>query len=198
MTKIKYCRLSTEAEQVLQQFAPHQQNLQALRQRAGWPDVITYTIFMLPYRQALELTLTFISRVYEHQLKQEPRQLLQQVKKWHLSGGDILRHQLFEQAEIMGFDNPVSGLALSVFLSEGSLTKAELEAIYPPSWQSLMMLVSTVNLILSISAGNPETSKESAEQFFCLAQGALARLSEGPDTGRKNYLYQESELKEIF
>lgn len=122
MVKLRHCQLSPQAELVLQQHAAHEQNLSALNKEILWQDAVYYTIFMLPYTQALELALTFISCVYERDLMQGQRSLLQQVRHWRVDGGDPLRHELFEQAQIVGFDNPISCLALSVFWSEGSMT----------------------------------------------------------------------------
>uniref|UniRef100_A0A3B0MHR2 Uncharacterized protein n=1 Tax=Arsenophonus endosymbiont of Trialeurodes vaporariorum TaxID=235567 RepID=A0A3B0MHR2_9GAMM len=42
MVKLKHCQLSSVAEQTLQPLAPHNQNLQALRQDAEWTDMVFY------------------------------------------------------------------------------------------------------------------------------------------------------------
>lgn len=115
MVKLRHCQLSPQAELALQQHAAHEQNLSALNKEILWQDAVCYTIFMLPYTQALELALTFISCVYERDLMQGQRALLQQVRRWRVDGGDPLRHELFEQAQTVGFDNPISCLVLSVF-----------------------------------------------------------------------------------
>lgn len=196
MTKLRHCQLSFEAEQVLRPFAAHQQNLHALRHGTAWSDMVFYTIFMLPYRQALELVLTFIPHEYEHELAQEQRVLLQQAREWYSHGSDLLRHQLFEQAQSIGFDNPIAGLVLSVFLSEGSVTPPGIEAVYPPPWQALLALANVMCLILHFYTEKPELQEGYIEQFFLLAQGYLAHLTPASDLGRKIYLYQEPVLKE--
>ena len=196
MTKLLHCQLSFEAEQVLRPLAAHQQNLHALRHGAAWSDIVFYTIFMLPYRQALDLALTFIYCEYEHELVQEQRILLQQAREWHSHGGDPLRHQLFEQAQNIGFDNPIAGLVLSIFLSEGSVTPPDIDAVYPPPWQALLALANVMCLILHFYAEKPELQEGHIEKLFLLAQGYLARLTPESDSGRKIYLYQEPVLKE--
>ncbi|AKH65241.1 MULTISPECIES: DUF6931 family protein [Photorhabdus] len=194
MVKLRHCQLSPQAELVLQQHAVHEQNLSALNKEMLWQDAVFYTIFMLPYAQALELALTFISRVYERDLMQEQRLLLQQVRRWRANGGDPLRHELFEQAQIVGFDNPISCLVLSVFWSEGSMTTPDLEAVYPQPWQSLATLADTLCLILHVYGEQPEQQALYVEQFFQLAHSQLKQLPLSQDQGRKNYLYHEATL----
>ncbi|MCC8421341.1 DUF6931 family protein [Photorhabdus thracensis] len=194
MVKLRHCQLSPQAELVLQQHAVHEQNLSALNKEMLWQDAVFYTIFMLPYAQALELALTFISRVYERDLMQEQRSLLQQVRRWRANGGDPLRHELFEQAQIVGFDNPISCLVLSVFWSEGSMTTPDLEAVYPQPWQSLATLADTLCLILHVYGEQPEQQALYVEQFFQLAHSQLKQLPLSQDQGRKNYLYHEATL----
>ncbi|ERT12521.1 DUF6931 family protein [Photorhabdus temperata] len=194
MVKLRHCQLSPQAEWVLQQHAVHEQNLSALNKEMLWQDAVFYTIFMLPYAQALELALTFISRVYERDLIQEQRLLLQQVRRWRANGGDPLRHELFEQAQIVGFDNPISCLVLSVFWSEGSMTTPDLEAVYPQPWQSLAALADTLCLILHVYGEQPEQQALYVEQFFQLAHSQLKQLPPSQDQGRKNYLYHEATL----
>ncbi|MGV7961192.1 hypothetical protein QPK13_08780 [Photorhabdus tasmaniensis] len=194
MVKLRYCQLSPQAELVLQQHAVHEQNLSALNKEMLWQDAVFYTIFMLPYAQALELALTFISCFYERDLMQEQRLLLQQVRRWHANGGDPLRHELFEQAQIVGFDNPISCLALSVFWSEGSMTTPDLEAVYPQPWQSLAVLADTLCLILHVYGEQPEQQALYIEQFSQLAHSQLKQLPPSQDQGRKNYLYHEATL----
>ncbi|TDB51264.1 DUF6931 family protein [Photorhabdus khanii] len=194
MAKLRHCRLSPQAELVLRQHAVHEQNLSALSQEMLWQDAVFYTVFMLPYTQALELALTFISCVYERDLMQEQRSLLQQVRRWRANGGDPLRHELFEQAQIVGFDNPISCLVLSVFWSEGSMTTPDLEAVYPQPWQSLATLADTLCLILHVYGEQPEQQALYIEQFFQLAHSQLKQLPPSQDQGRKNYLYHEATL----
>lgn len=192
MTKLRHCQLSSEAELILQPFAAHQQNLSALRQGASWPDMVLYSIFMLPYRRALDLVLTFIAQVYEHELTHEHRMLLQKAREWRSQGGDPLRHNLFEQAQGTGFDNPIAGLVLSIFLSEGSVTPPDVEAVFPPPWQALQALSSAMCLILHFYADRPEQQESHVERFFLLAQAVLSDLKPAEDSGRKAYLCQES------
>ncbi|PQQ26478.1 DUF6931 family protein [Photorhabdus hindustanensis] len=194
MVKLRHCQLSPQAELALQQHAAHEQNLSALNQQMLWQDAVYYTIFMLPYTQALELVLTFISCVYERDLIQGQRSLLQQVRRWWVDGGDPLRHQLFEQAQTVGFDNPISCLVLSVFWSEGSMTTPDLEAVYPQPWQSPTVLADTLCLILHLYSEQPEQQMRYVEQFFQLAHEQLRQLSPSQDQGRKNYLYHEATL----
>ncbi|OCQ51981.1 hypothetical protein Ppb6_02775 [Photorhabdus australis subsp. thailandensis] len=194
MAKLRHCQLSSQAELVLQQHVAHEQNLSALSQEMLWQDAVFYTIFMLPYTQALELALTFISRVYERDMRQEQRLLLQQVRHWRANGGDLLRHELFDQAQTIGFDNPISCLALSVFWSEGSMTTPDLEDVYPQPWQSLAALADTLCLILHFYGEQPEQQMLYVEQFFQLAHGQLRQLLPSQDQGRKNYLYHEAKL----
>ncbi|SPP32142.1 hypothetical protein ARAF_2035 [Arsenophonus endosymbiont of Aleurodicus floccissimus] len=132
MVKLKHCQLSFVAEQILQPLALHNKNLQALRHDAEWTDMVFYTVFMLPYRQALDLALAFIGHVYERELVQEYRVLLQHAKDWRSRGGDQLRHQLFEQAEAIGFDNPIAGLVFPFFLAKGLSLRL--------TWKQLLLL----------------------------------------------------------
>ncbi|WP_118984886.1 DUF6931 family protein [Photorhabdus sp. CRCIA-P01] len=194
MAKLRHCQLSPQAELVLQQHAAHEQNLSVLNKEMLWQDAVCYTIFMLPYTQALELALTFISCVYERDLMPEQRLLLQQVRRWRVDGGDPLRHELFEQAQTVGFDNPISCLVLSVFWSEGSMTTPDLEAVYPQPGQSLAALADTLCLILHVHGEQPERQMRYVEQFFQLAHGQLRQLPPSQDQGRKNYLYHEATL----
>ncbi|WGL98702.1 hypothetical protein QE177_01985 [Arsenophonus sp. aPb] len=192
MVKLKHCQLSPVAEQILQPFASHNQNLQALREDAAWTDMVFYTVFMLPYRQALDLALAFIGHVYERELVQEQRILLQHARDWRSRGGDQLRHQLFEQAEAIGFDNPIAGLVLSIFLSEGSVTAPDLDAVTASPWQATQALASVLCLILHFYSHDNVLQDKYVEQFFMLAQRYLIQLTPDTDLGRKNYFYQET------
>lgn len=192
MTKLRHCQLSSEAELILQPFAAHQQNLNALRQGASWADMVFYSIFMLPYRKALDLVLTFIAQVYEHELIHEHKMLLQKAREWRSRGGEPLRHNLFEQAQCAGFDNPIAGLVLSIFLSEGSVTPPDVDTVFPPPWQALQALSNVMCLILHFYAALPEQQDSHVELFFLLAQAMLSNLEPAEDTGRKTYLSQDS------
>lgn len=87
MAKLRHYQLSLQAEQVLSLSAAHEHNLFALRETSQWQDMVFYAIFMLPFAQALELVLTFVSCVYERELMQEQRMLFQQARQWRANGG---------------------------------------------------------------------------------------------------------------
>lgn len=191
MVKLRHYQLSRQAEQVLSLSAAHEQNLFALRETTQWQDMVFYTIFMLPFAQALELVLTFVSSVYERELMQEERMLFQQARRWRANGGDPLRHELFEQAQALGFDNPISCLVLSIFWSEGSMAPTGLEEVYPQPWQAPVTLANTLCLILHCYSEHPELQERYLGQFVQLAQEQFSRLPLSQDTGRRQYLYHD-------
>lgn len=53
------------------------------------------------------------------------------IDKWFFEPDDTLRRALFSKAEKIGFDSPVTLLALSIFWSEGSMSPEEYEPVYP-------------------------------------------------------------------
>ncbi|BEM40407.1 hypothetical protein SME10J_41340 [Serratia marcescens] len=196
MAKLRHYQLSPQAEQVLSLSAAHEHNLFALRETSQWQDMVFYAIVMLPFAQALELALTFVSCVYERELMQEQRMLFQQARQWRANGGDPLRHELFEQAQALGFDNPISCLVLSIFWSEGSMTPAGLEAVFPQPWQAPLTLANTLCLILHGYSEKPDLQACYLGQFVQLTQEQFNRMPLSQDTGRRYYLYNDITVPE--
>lgn len=195
MVKLKHYQLSPQVETKLSLSAPHQQNLSVLQASPQWQDSIFYTFFMLPFAQSLELAMTFIARVYETQFTQGERELFLQARRWQACD-DESRHALFEQAETLGFDNPISCLVLALFLSKGSMVPAGLEAVYPKPWQAPLTLANTLCLILHGFSEDPQRQATCLEQFIQAAQERFNAMTQAMDSGRQHYLYQDVTVQE--
>ena len=170
MAKLKHHQLTPQAELLLSEHAPHRHNLLALKQQKLWPDAMFYTALMLPYRQTLEMALTLIAMNYEQQLKSEQRLLLQHARRWHASSGDPLRHELFQLADEIGFEDPISCLVLSIFWSEGSMTSPDLEAVYPPEHMAPVMLANVLSMIFYFFVEDPALQTQYVDKFYLLAE----------------------------
>lgn len=196
MVKLRYYNLSPQIWGEISLSATHKQNLSVLVTSPKWQDSLFYTFFMLPFTQSLDLALTFIMRVYENKLTQGERELFLQVRCWRANRSDLIRYELFEKAEALGFDNPISCLALSIFLSEGSMVPAGLEAVYPEPWQAPWTLANTLCLILHSYSHNPELQATYLDQFIQLAQEQFNCMPQDMDTGRNQYLYLDATMSE--
>lgn len=57
--------------------------------------------------------------------------LLNLIREWYMTPNDALRWSLFSLADDIGFDTPLTLLALSIFWSEGSMSPQGFEPVYP-------------------------------------------------------------------
>lgn len=76
------------------------------------------------------LSLWLLQRLYE---RKDPvcASLLDEMQRWYAQPEESLRWQIFQHAEVLGFDTPAGALALSLFWSEGSMSPEGLEPVYP-------------------------------------------------------------------
>lgn len=69
------------------------------------------------------------------------QQCLNDMRCWVLSPDEELRWRIFTKAQTIGFSSVIGAIGLSLFWSQGSMTAAELEPVYPqPELAGLMLL----------------------------------------------------------
>lgn len=84
---------------------------------------------------------------------------LSDMRRWVAEPEESLRWQIFEQAQAIGFSTVVGALGLSLFWSQGSMTAAEFEPVYPQPHLSGLMLLNGLKLISVHLSGDGELSQ---------------------------------------
>ncbi|MEZ2578325.1 DUF6931 family protein [Buttiauxella ferragutiae] len=84
--------------------------------------------------------------------------LLEAIYKWYHQPEETLRWEIFEQAKEVGFSTPSGALALSLFWSQGSMSPAGLEPIYPDLQLSGQMLHCALVMHIAHLADTPVES----------------------------------------
>ncbi|CNK96827.1 Uncharacterised protein [Yersinia enterocolitica] len=81
--------------------------------------------------------------------------LLEAIAQQYHQPADQCRWQIFAQAEALGFSTPIGALALSQFLSHGSMSPDELPPVYPDPQLTSQMLYCALVLFVTQLAESP-------------------------------------------
>ncbi|HHL2712511.1 TPA: hypothetical protein ACQ39K_004119 [Yersinia enterocolitica] len=81
---------------------------------------------------------------------------LNDMRRWITSPEEGLRWQIFTQAQAIGFNSAVGVLGLSLFWSQGSMTAADLEPVYPQPHLAGLMLLNALKLTCVQLTGDGE------------------------------------------
>lgn len=104
-----------------------QSDAQQLIAAGRWEEALTLWVQQTP-QQALNRWLITCLRKLNCP---DSAPLLEKMQHWYAQPEEKLRWQIFNDAEILGFDTPAGALALSLFWSQGSMSPEGLEPVYP-------------------------------------------------------------------
>ncbi|WP_336213741.1 DUF6931 family protein [Enterobacter sp. P82] len=103
-----------------------------------------------PLALGKRLTMLMQSIASEHE-----KPLLAAISQQYHQPEEQRRWQIFAQAEALGFSTPVGALALSQFLSHGSMAPDGLAPVYPEPQLSSQMLHCALVMLTTQLAENP-------------------------------------------
>ncbi|QNQ55456.1 DUF6931 family protein [Serratia liquefaciens] len=115
------------------------ENMQALLWTNNWEDALAYLVSNHPTDKLMTWILAQLM-ADTVALSQQEKCCAQDILKWLEKRDDDCRWRIFNQAGELGFDSTVGALGLALFWSQGSMTPAEFEAVYPENHLAPVML----------------------------------------------------------